>query len=508
VSGNVRFHCDDRRSDRTDQLYGKVATDALPDEVLLHTFYFYVNRTPGRDAWRTLDAWHTLVHVCQRWRYVVFASPKRLNLRLLCNHGRLTQTLLDVWPSSLPIAISDSALRMAELELGGAKIITAALKHGDRISTIDLKDVPTQLSKSFLAMAGSFPLLTSLRLHSWDRNIRVLPDSCLGGSCPRLQELHLDGIPFPGLGDLLLSTSGLTDLRLDKIPHSSFITPEAMITSLSALTKLESFELGFRSPQSRAKRASQPSPTVTRVILAALTRFQFQGDSTYLEEIVSRVDAPLLETFTITIFDCLVFDTPQLRHFISHTESFTALNRADVIFDSDYSDISVIFFPPDGPGSADRGALTLGVLYTNSGPEFISLVRLCSSSLPLLPTLKRLSTRRHLSPRQPRTGVTEWVDFLRVFTFVKDLDLSGNVKLVRYFLAALREVAGERVIETLPALQNIFLSVLWTSGNMMKVIEPFVTARRISGRPVAVRYSRRGDGKRNLLVHSLFFSPH
>jgi len=489
-----------------DQLYGKVATDVLPDEVLLHMFHFYVNRTPVGDAWRTLDAWHTLIHVCQRWRYVTLASPKRLNHHLLCNHGRLI-TLLDVWPSSLPIVVSDSGLRMAGLGLGGAEIIFAALEHSDRISTIDLKDVPTQLWKTFLAMTGSFPVLTSLRFHTWDRNFRVLPGSCSGGSFPRLQELHLEGIPFPGLGKLLLSTSDLTDLRLDKIPHTGYIAPEAIITSLSALTKLESFELGFRSPQSRARRASQPSPTVTRVVLATLTRLQFRGDSAYLEEIVSRVDAPLLQTFTTIIFDCLVFDTPQLRHFISHTESFTALNRADVIFDSDDSDISVTFSTPDGPGSPDRGALTLGVLYTGSGPGFISLVRLCSSSLPLLPTLKRLSTRRHLSSREPHTSVTEWVEFLRIFTFVKDLDLSGNLKLVKFFLAALRELAGERVIETLPALQNIFLSALWPSGNMMKVIEPFVTARQISGRPVAIRYSKRGDSKCDLLVYSLFFSP-
>jgi hypothetical protein len=113
---------------------------------------------------------------------------------------------------------------------------------------------------------------------------------------------------FRGVGNLLLSTSDLIHLRLEEITYSGYITPEAMINYLSALAKLESFELGFRSPRSRAKREGRRPPTVTCVVLASLTRFQFKGDSVYLEEIVSRIDTPVLESFTITFFDRLVLD--------------------------------------------------------------------------------------------------------------------------------------------------------------------------------------------------------
>ena len=477
-------------SNFTDQPDRKVTFDSLPDDVLLHIFYFYVNRTPEGYAWHKLDIWHTLVHVCQRWRYVVFASPKRLNLRLLCHHARLAKNLLDVWPSYLPIVISGNALLRTRSGLEGVKIILAALKSRDRISTIDFEGVPGLLWKPVFAMTEPLPVLTSLRLHLWHEDIQPLPDSFLGGSCPRLQELHLNGIPFPGLRNLLLSTSDLIDLRLENIPHSGYIAPEAMITNLSALSKLESFVLAFQSPRSLAEQPSRHSSTVTRVVLTALTRFQYQGSSAYLEEIVSRIDTPQLESFTITFFDQLVLDTPHLRHFIDHTQTFTGLNQADIIFNGQYSDIGVKLLLTDGPRSPDFGALTLGVQYTRSGPKFMSLVRLCSSSLPPLPTLKRISTRCQLSSRQPLPmRTTEWVEFFRVFNFVEDLDLSRNSDLMYAILHALEELVGERVMEALPALQNIFVHkpwAPWESDYPVKVVEPFVAARQLSGRPVAV----------------------
>ena len=70
----------------TDRLYPRVPIDALPDNVLLETFEFYL----GKDAADLIDdeydydGWQTLVHVCRRWRCVVFASPRRLDLKLHC----------------------------------------------------------------------------------------------------------------------------------------------------------------------------------------------------------------------------------------------------------------------------------------------------------------------------------------------------------------------------------------------------------------------------------------
>ena len=55
----------------------------LPDDVLLEIFDFC--QRDHNDA--LLWPWHVLVHACQRWRYIVFVSPHRLDLRILCRNG-------------------------------------------------------------------------------------------------------------------------------------------------------------------------------------------------------------------------------------------------------------------------------------------------------------------------------------------------------------------------------------------------------------------------------------
>ncbi|KAN0126147.1 hypothetical protein V8E53_013525 [Lactarius tabidus] len=58
----------------------------VPDEVLLDIFDFYredrlEDRMDPQDFnWR----WHKLLHMCRKWRDIVFTSPRHLDLRLLC----------------------------------------------------------------------------------------------------------------------------------------------------------------------------------------------------------------------------------------------------------------------------------------------------------------------------------------------------------------------------------------------------------------------------------------
>jgi hypothetical protein len=77
--------------------------DDLPDDVLLEIFDSYLDDKDPNDIY-SADQWHTLVHMCQRWRSVVFASPRRLDLRLLCTGHRSVRSMLDIWPT-LPIQI-------------------------------------------------------------------------------------------------------------------------------------------------------------------------------------------------------------------------------------------------------------------------------------------------------------------------------------------------------------------------------------------------------------------
>jgi len=66
----------------------------VPDDVLLKIFDFYVDED-GDKYFETfnnqrIEKWKTLAHVCRRWRSIVFQSPRRLNLRLLCTPERDT----------------------------------------------------------------------------------------------------------------------------------------------------------------------------------------------------------------------------------------------------------------------------------------------------------------------------------------------------------------------------------------------------------------------------------
>ena len=63
----------------------------FPAHALLEIFSFYMGR--ARE-----DEWYALVHVCQRWRYAVLGSQRRLNLRLVCTTRSPVRRMLDIWP--------------------------------------------------------------------------------------------------------------------------------------------------------------------------------------------------------------------------------------------------------------------------------------------------------------------------------------------------------------------------------------------------------------------------
>jgi hypothetical protein len=143
-------------------------------------------------------------------------------------------------------------------------------------------------------MKGQFPALIHLELgfdHYRSSGLRTptLPDGFLGGSAPSLQSLKLDFIRFPALSKFLLSATHLVDLTLVNIPHSGFISPEAIVTCLSSLTCLERLSLEFESSLPRPDLVLRRSPTPTCTVLPALTRFRFKGVGKYLEDLVAWI---------------------------------------------------------------------------------------------------------------------------------------------------------------------------------------------------------------------------
>jgi hypothetical protein len=457
----------------------------LPDVALLEIFDCYVNQVREEEEvegdWFKIHTWHTVVHVCQKWRTIVLGSPRRLDLRLLCTDTTPVKETLAVWPP-LPIAIRQF-LFPTQMDN-----IIAALEHNDRVYQIDL-DISN--SQALAAMQQPFPSLMDLEI-SWlfgrwkDGEMPpVVPESFLGGSAPRLQLLSLTCVPFPGLPKLLLSATGLVRLFLNGIPHPGYVSPEAMAHCLSTLTRLEELSLKFESPLSRPARERRRPHPPTRSALPALTYFWFEGVSEYLEDLVARIDAPLLDGFDITFFHQLIFDTPQLAQFLARAPNIQPPVEARIVFFD--RRVKVI-----SPGTFPKG-FDLGIKCRQSDWQLSSLAQVCSSSFPhaLISTVEHLCIRefdnQYVRPRwQDDIEDSQWLEVLRPFTALKILCVSRE--FLPRIAPAFQELAGERVTEVLPALQSLYLEELHPSGPVQGAIEKFVAARRLAGLPIAVSY--------------------
>ena len=463
---------------------GTYGSATLPDYVLLEIFSFYV------DGAHDEDEWHTLVHVCQTWRKVVFTSPRRLRLRLLCTQGRAAKKMLGVWPA-LPIIVKEYYAENLQLQ-GGVNNVVDALTYNDRIREINIQGVPSLLLEGIATMQAPFAALTSLALQSKDESPPALPDSFLGGCVPQLQELSFDGIPFLAVRKLLSSTKGLVSLRLWDIPPSGYISPEEMATSLSTLTKLKRLVLGFRSPrpQTDTEIESRHSPLLTRIVLPVLAVFNFKGNSEYLDDFVSRIDAPLLDNTAITLFNQLIFGTSQLRCFLGRTERFNGARRADVVFFC-YR-VQVSLFRQNGPDY--HKIFELGISCATSDWQLSSLAQICSWSLPPVPALERLGIHEGRSSQpqwQDDVEDGEWAGLFRPFSTVTTLDISE--RFVGRVAPAL-QVLARRVSATdvLPALENIFLEGQQPPEPIYDAIRQFVAVRQRSGQLVTIHHRDRG----------------
>jgi hypothetical protein len=263
-----------------------------------------------------------------------------------------------------------------------------------------------------------FPELTDLRLTSDHETVPVIPDSFLDGSAQRLRSFALGGIPFPGLPKLLLSATNLVELSLSDIPHSGYISPEAMVALISALSSLKSLSLVFRSPQSRPDWESRRWPPSKRSVIPALNYFRFKGVIEYLEDLVTFIDAPQLNALVITFFNQIDFDFPRLAQFINRTPTIRPRDEAHVQF-TDY--FTRVRLPP---GS---GTLQITISCREQDWQLSSIEQVCNSSLRPLPTVEVLYIERRYSQLVWKNDAIEntlWLQLLLPFTAVKDLYLS------------------------------------------------------------------------------------
>jgi hypothetical protein len=303
---------------------------------------------------------------------------------------------------------------------------------------------------------------------------------------------------MPGLPKLLLSCTDLVNLHLDDIPITGFFSPEAIVTGLSALTRLKVFHLKPKfdrpHPDWENRRFSLP----TRAVLPSLAVLEFKGVNEYLEDFIARIDAPLLDHLAIT-FEyfhvepelALVPDAQQLFWFISRAPKLQAPVKAHIGMES-LLELSINFLWPTQISSVVR----LRIQCVKPEWQFPCLAQFCRSPLFPLPTLEELYiSHGFFALRDGR--ITQWLELFQPFTSVKNLYLSKDYEPL------LKKLVGERATEVFPTLENVFLERFWPSKPVRDATGrdatgQFIAARQLAGRPIVV--SRWDSPRRRIFV--------
>ena len=449
----------------------------LSDEVLLNIFRYYLDASP----W----CWPRLVHVCRKWRHILFGSPHTLHLRLLCTHGTPVLEMLDCWPT-LPITIKYGG--PPALDPPGPEDednILHALKHTDRVHSIYLT-VTKQFLTNLSLIETSFSELEDLVLLYPDYTELTLPGAFRWG--PRLRTLHLTGISFPTLLQHLSSSRNLVDIQLHNIASTAYHSPEALANALSWLTQLRSLSLHIRSSVPHPENiGTLPSSSNGKLVsFPTLSHLDFQGTCAFFDRFVVGIYSPRLENIEIT-FNQPTFFVSKLCEFIDRIEMQKTHRRADILF----SDLSVsISFTKPGPT-----CLKLQVCCESLSLRLYSLAQICSglSALPL--GVEHLG----ISGMRPSSGKDDsdregWLKLIHPFRSTKWVHLTGDHSI--NIVLALQHSKMRRDT-VLPFLHKLCIREPEPRcPTFQEALASFVHSRRLSGHTFGVEYERPWINKR------------
>jgi hypothetical protein len=286
---------------------------------------------------------------------------------------------------------------------------------------------------------------------------------------------------FPALPKFLLSAIDLVDITLWDIPYSTYISPETLVTCLAVMANLKYLSIEFDSSLlSHPDRVRQHPLRPARIVLPSLVYFKFFWISEYLEDLVARIDAPLLDSVCIIFVYEYVINIPQFGRFLKRTPRFQTLNEAHVDFDR----YGILVAPLPPTWIFDREP---GLRITIQVPNW-KLSYMADILASLFPSIYMVE---HLYISRPRFSLLQWQDedymewrtIFRLFKAVKNLYISKE--FVQQIFLSLQELLRESV---LLALENLFLEDLQPSGHDHEAVRQFVAARQLLGHPVVISY--------------------
>ncbi|KAH9168944.1 hypothetical protein EDB89DRAFT_1555694 [Lactarius sanguifluus] len=461
--------------------------DTLTDNVLLEIFDLIRTSRPAYEVrFYPVWKWRPLVRVCHRWREIIFASPLRLDLQLLCTHGK-PQSVWDYlkrWPPTFPVAVDygHTSGKNPTPEDEDNIFTTLELREiRERIRLFRLSITDGVLAEVIALMRKPFPELRHLAISSYPgrdtrgQNGPALPRNFLGGSAPSLREISFNGIRFPALPTLLSSTSDLVKLSVINIPKTAYFPPAAFAACLAVLPRLEDLSIGFRSQPSRTNETHLP-PT-TRAVLPSLTSFTFVGDSAYLEVVVPLVDTPQLYSIDITYTDQQDIQVTELYKLIVRSGiKPSGLGHAEISFVHD--SIAFYSFLETDP---EEPTIAIQVLSDEEIDELVGVMALVlNQTSAMLSDVVRLEVtfdRDWQLADDDTVNDIEWLELFRPFTAVEKLRIYE--KLAESINDALEDQTEEIGAQVLPALKSISQDDQRPARDMKALIDDLLDRSRL-----------------------------
>ena len=461
----------------------------VPDDIFLEIFDFYrlwaIKQSQER-SWK----WRHLAQVCRQWRKVLSLSPRRLDLRILCEYWRPIENVLYSWPT-LPVVVGSDAVRpwTPNWDTGMPRNVMVALRHPDRLCEINLNMKSSWTGPIAEMVTKLCRALERIRITVNDATgpSILIRNAFLGGSAPHLREIELDGIsfPFPEIRRVLLSTHNLIELHLSKIPHAAYFSPRDLVTGLSTLVQLKSLTVDFHSPASSPPFSTTRRPPQSTTV-PSLQSFYFHGTSEYLEDVVSRIHLPALRNITIKLFNQIFFDLPQLSQFIPHlnvldSTHLTIMHSAELVgifFFREAEHPSWIFSFQTSCRQLDWQLSFVTQILGHLSPLLSRVVHVTIETNRGIPTG---CGREDIDP-------TQWVELFQSFTHVKEVHVMEAQFVPSVVQALVTEAMATGV---LPELSDLYLDDFDRSEFVSDTAEQFVSMRSLSGRPVSLTCGRR-----------------
>ena len=383
--------------------------------------------------------------------------------------------------SFLPLVIdySESTGTLAQKDEDNLRL---GLQQLGRLRRIVLQAPSSSLRTWLEPMNKPFSRLWDLSLSSTsveEMNPRFLETL----QAPVLRRLSLHGISLSTGLPLPSSAIALSTLSLTRIGASSYFSLGHLVTQLQCLPHLEELSIDFAFskylPGNEGELLLSSNPLV---ILPTLRQLTFGGEDVYLDNLVARINIPLLEQLTLTLPFDFTYTIVNLAEFIHRAEGFQCI-VAKIIFNRDTVSITS---DADGYDQRGIGKLSLRVNCKPFDWKIDSATQVCDALKTVLSTVEVLTLELDVDGMPSDWENTldgtamVWHDLLLPFIGVKKLYIDSSLAIE--LSKALESVAGRLILELLPELQEFRVQpMIYYAKNLFS---GFIETRESVGRPV------------------------